>query len=392
KIKKDIPEIDSAKVFLNAIHTHNAPGTFDWKGWWEPDSEAVTTAEYHDFLIDKLSELIAEAWQNKEPAGIAAAFASARVGHCRAAMYADGTSEMYGDTARVDFIGLEGSEDSGVEPCPSQVYEAGRKVSSDFMGALREKLKVQFGSDFKTLPQISAAGCQAPRDLPRNYKSDEPAFWFEEDIDAIADRLLKAVNAAYERVRDKAVYDDIELKHKVCQLNLPRRHATEEEYKEACGTVARLEAIKSVEETYKDFVAEVTANEKTAGRPGPYDSKLHNFVLIQNAKAVVTRYNEQNEKPNCKFTTHVVRLGNIVFASNPFELYLAYGQQMKARSRAQQTFVIQLTSGYSGYLPTEFAEERGAYGSLIINGQLGSDSGKKLVDETIAAVDSLFNE
>ncbi|MHC4872394.1 MAG: neutral/alkaline non-lysosomal ceramidase N-terminal domain-containing protein, partial [Planctomycetota bacterium] len=115
KIKKDIPEIDSAKVFLNAIHTHNAPGTFDWKGWWEPDSEAVTTAEYHDFLIDKLSKLIAEAWENKEPAGIAPAFASARVGHCRAAMYADGTSEMYGDTARVDFIGLEGSEDSGVE-------------------------------------------------------------------------------------------------------------------------------------------------------------------------------------------------------------------------------------------------------------------------------------
>ena len=149
-------------------------------------------------------------------------------------------------------------------------------------------------------------------------------------------------------------------------------------------------------EVYKAFAAfcaETRANEKLDG-PGPYDSKLHHFVLICNAMAVIERYRDQDEHPELHFDMHVVRLGDAVFASNPFELYLYYGQNIKARSRAQQTFLVQLACGadlHAGYLPSPDAERFGGYGGLIINGQVGSDGGYKLADLTVEAIGRLFD-
>lgn len=53
---------------------------------------------------------------------------------------------------------------------------------------------------------------------------------------------------------------------------------------------------------------------------------------------------------------HVIRLGTVAIATNPFELFLDYGNQIKARSFAEQTFLIQLACGTDGYLPTEKAK------------------------------------
>ena len=152
---------------------------------------------------------LVNAWKNRKEGSIARAFGFARVGHCRRPVFADGTAEMYGDTTRLDFIGLEAGEDSGVDmlftydaagkktgmflnvACPSQVMESTYKVSSDFAGATRELLKKEYGEKFHMLYQISPAGCQSPRDLVRHYTT-EPDFWHEDGVAVIADRLLAA--------------------------------------------------------------------------------------------------------------------------------------------------------------------------------------------------------
>jgi hypothetical protein len=89
---------------------------------------------------------------------------------------------------------------------------------------------------------------------------------------------------------------------------------------------------------------------------------------------------------------HVLRLGAVVFVTNPFELYLDFGQQIKARSRAAQTFVVQLCGGTGGYLPSARAEQLGGYGGLIINGTVGSDGGKQLVDATVGTIAELWGQ
>jgi hypothetical protein len=116
-------------------------------------------------------------------------------------------------------------------------------------------------------------------------------------------------------------------------------------------------------------------------------------VQVKNAQAVIKRYENQDENPNYIFDMNVIRLGNIAMANNPFELYLYYGQNIKARSHAFQTFLVQLSGNgnfHAGYLPSPDAEKFGGYGGLIINGQVGSDGGYKLCDITVEAINKMF--
>lgn len=411
-------EIDPSKIFLNAIHSHSAPSLGFQKNpspgtgiasrkWFDLRDVAITPEEYADFAIPLIVNAIVNAWRSRRPGGIASGFGNARVGHCRRAVYANGTAEMYGDTTRPDFIGMETSEDTGVEmlftldeqgkrtglflnvACPSQNMESTYMVSSDFAGATRERLKEAYGEDFRMIYQISPAGCQSPRDLVRHYTT-EPDFWHADGVVVLAERLFNAVQTA---VVGEADYTPV-LKSTSFEVALPRRRVSYTDWKNAKAEVERLCAIMPEDEAYKAFCDELHAKEKLDG-PGPYDSKLHHFVLIQNAKAVIARYENQDASPELFFDMNVVRLGNIAIASNPFELYLVYGQNIKARSHAFQTFLVQLSNGaknfHAGYLPSPEAERYGGYGGLVINGQVGSDGGYKLADITVEAINKLFD-
>lgn len=86
---------------------------------------------------------------------------------------------------------------------------------------------------------------------------------------------------------------------------------------------------------------------------------------------------------------HVLRLGDVAIATNEFELYTDYGVQIKARSPAVQTFVIQLT-GSAGYLPTERAVRGGGYGAVIQSSRVGPEGGQVLVDRTVDRIRSMW--
>jgi hypothetical protein len=268
--------------------------------------------------------------------------------------------------------------------------EATHLVSSDFMGALREKLKAEFGPEFATLCQIGAGGCQSPRDLSRGYRGAEPDFWGPDGVEVAAERLLCAVKRALPRAAARIETNPL-LFHRRKRLSLPVRRASREEYDAAREEMARLEAIRDSTSAYRDFCEEVRRNEKAPGRPGPHDSKLHHFVLIRNAEAVAKRYEEQDSAPEFAMDLHVVRLGGAAMATNPFELFLEYGQRIKARSPAEQTLVVQLAGGSGGYLPTPHAEEHGGYGALIINGRVGSEGGALLVEESLTELAALWS-
>lgn len=407
-LQRELPELDGARIILNATHTHNAPGVNPITGisWLTELPDVTPAAEYRRFVMGKVKDAVIIAWRSRNPGGIARALSYARVGHCRRAVYLNGSAEMYGHTNREDFQGMEGGEDSGVDllftfdahrqptgvilnlACPSQVMEATYKVSSDFIGEARRLLQQRFGPDFRVLAQISAAGCQSPRDLTRNYQG-EPDFWHEDGVAEIGQRLEAAIVAVLPRAIANVDFSPV-LCHSVSHIALPRRRASHAGYLAAQTELTRLETVLSELDAYARFCDEVRRNEKITGRPGPYDSKLHHFVLIQNSKAVIARYQDQDQRPELEMELHVVRLGNAVFVTNPFELFLDFGHRIKARSVAGQTFVVQLCSGDDGYVPSPRAEQLGGYGGLIINGEVGADGGARLVDLTINAISTLW--
>ena len=77
--------------------------------------------------------------------------------------------------------------------------------------------------------------------------------------------------------------------------------------------------------------------------------------------------------PHPAVELHVLRLWDAAFATNPFECFLDYALRIKARSAAAQTFCVQLTAGYHGYLPTTRAMKGGHYGADVASNQVGPE-------------------
>jgi hypothetical protein len=105
---------------------------------------------------------------------------------------------------------------------------------------------------------------------------------------------------------------------------------------------------------------------------------------------VIARFEEGDKLPSFAMELHVLRIGDVAIATNPFELYLDYGVQMKARSPAEQTFLIQLATDAGGYLPTSKAIEGGSYSALPVSNKVGPEGGQLLVDETVRAIRNLW--
>ncbi|OGV70082.1 MAG: hypothetical protein A3K19_27635 [Lentisphaerae bacterium RIFOXYB12_FULL_65_16] len=105
---------------------------------------------------------------------------------------------------------------------------------------------------------------------------------------------------------------------------------------------------------------------------------------------VVARFDRGEPMPTFQAELHVLRLGDLALATNPFELYQDLGLQIKARSPAAQTMVVQLAAGTGLYLPTERAVRGGHYGAHPVVAPVGPEGGRELVDATLAAIRELF--
>ena len=104
----------------------------------------------------------------------------------------------------------------------------------------------------------------------------------------------------------------------------------------------------------------------------------------------IARYNLQQTTDMNEIEVHVIRLGDIAFATNPYELFLDYGNQMKARSHAKQTMLIQLSCGAAGYLPTEKAEKGSHYSAYVSSGIQGHEGGDLLVRKTVSEINKMM--
>ncbi len=411
-VRARVPSLDPEAVFLNATHIHSGPSWFVPFRWWVPAAGALPPAAIRARILDRVVLAVANAWNARQPGRVGASSACVPTGFCRRMLYADGRAAMYGETNREDFSGVESGNDSEVKmlftwnkqdeltglivnvACPAQVMEAGYEVSGDFFGELRKRLHATYGERVHLLAQVGAAGCQSPRNLPAQSKEDHN-FWDESGVCALADRLEKAVEeglASARRHSDPAP----ELKHTVARIELPVRRASAEDYQAACAEVERItraypDAATASRELFAIFVEDTHAREKLQSH-GPFDDKELDFVRLENAQAVIARYESQDRTPIFSMELHAVRLGDSVFVTNPFELFLDYGQRICARSRARRTFVVQFACDSGGYLPTARAVAADGYSAFIINGRVGPEGGRALVDASVKAIDALWEE
>lgn len=379
RLKTILPELDARNLLLNATHTHTAP---DVDGAYETPAGVMTSAEYFDFLADSVTDAAVRAWRARRPAGVSWALGHAVIGYNRRASFADGRSVMYGPLARPDFLGFEGYEDHALEmlffwtpdrkltgiainvACPAQALGRERFVSADFWHDARVELRRRYGDDLFVFPMIGAAGDQSPHVQLR--KAAEAKMRERLGI-SVTGQIARRIAQAVEEVYPAAAADirsGAHFAHRVEQLRLPVRRVTPAEMEAAEAEYARAEKAPAD------------------------DDKRH--VNMQWMLAVMERYRRQDAAAEFPMELHVIRLGDVALATNPFELFLDFGLRMKARSRAELTFVIQLACGEGDYLPTAKAVAGGGYGAEIASNLVGPEGGQVLVNRTEALINSLF--
>ncbi|WP_406698159.1 hypothetical protein V5E97_04825 [Singulisphaera sp. Ch08] len=377
-LKQRLPDLDSQKVVLNATHTHTAPVMKE--GEYEiPKDGIMQPTEYADFLAKQVADAAVKAWQARKPGRVGWGLGHAVVAQNRRAVYADGHAQMYGVTNLANFRGIEGSEDQGVEvlffwnpegkllatainvACPSQEVEGLSAVNADFWHEVRETLRSRHGKDLLVLAWTGAAGDQSPHLMYRK-RAEERMRTLRglTRLKELATRIVGAWDEAYDGAR-KEQHADAPLVHKVATIQLPVRVVSD----------AEVAAAKSkIESLSKDPV---------------------NRRSVVWHQEVVDRHERQKAGPVNPYPMelHVIRLGDVAIATNDFELFTEYGIQMKARSRALQTFIIQL-AGPGSYLPTERAVRGGGYSAIVESNLVGPEGGQVLSDETVNLINSLW--
>ena len=87
---------------------------------------------------------------------------------------------------------------------------------------------------------------------------------------------------------------------------------------------------------------------------------------------------------------NIIRIGDTVICTNPAELFVEYGLQIRDSSPARVTFISQLTDGYIGYIPTELAFSRGGYETWCApSSKMDVSTGQQIVDTTVRMLNEL---
>ena len=319
RIRTQLPDFDSRKLFLNATHTHTGPGFIDstFKDLYDVSHDAgvMKASEYAEVFLDRVSKAVVQAWQNRKPGALSWALSQAVVSHNRRAQFFNGSTVMYGNTETPDFSNVEGPEDHAVNlvflwgpeskwtgiiinlACTSQETENLNEISADFWHDVREELHWRHGADLFILPQCAPSGDLSPHPIYRQKAAQ------------IMD-LSRGLSRRKEIARRIAnAVDDV----------LPIAQADPQ---------SRL--------IFRHTVASATLPEQPPGSEPFYETD-----------------------PVQPMEFHVLRLGDVAIATSPFELYVDYGTRIQARSPTAVTLLVQLSSGNSGYLPTARAVKGG---------------------------------
>ncbi len=423
------PDIPVDKILMNATHTHTGPSVYgDQKSGKDTGSvtsgfndlpldgfEVASNDEYREFFCRQTVDAIDEAYTRRAAGGIAYGYGFAVVGHSRRTVYFDdvskrpgavidsthgvnGHARMYGETNDPQFSHYEAGTDPFINllytfdtsgkltgaivnvPCPSQNSEGASLISASFWNEAREAIRVRHGNIF-ILPQTAASGDLAPRIL--HYKRAQQRrlklkYGCEpEPISELNARrdIAERIAAAFTEVLDWAKKDirtDSPVTHVVDTVHLSKRMISDEE---AACEQKQLDALMR-----REFKQDGT----------PQERLIHDSILVSGRKRcrrILRRYANQEAEPKLPMELHVVRIGDITFASNQFELYMDFMHRIQARSPFTQTFIVQLAGvpGADGgtYLATERGVDGKGYSASRYCNLVSPQGGQELVDETV---------
>ena len=411
------PKIDVEKIVLNATHNHGAPCVrtapelaaelakhalkvpAEWS-YYGVAPDAMSPVGYLEFAAPRIAKAIARAWKDRKPGGVSFGLGHAVVSHNRLVVYDNGRSAQFGDTNRPDFSHIEGYEDHSVGllytydasrkltgvvinvPCSAWGYV--QRITAGFWHETRNELRKRLGKSIHVLQQVAVSGEQWPRALvERRAEERMRKITGRNRREEIAVRLANAVTSVLPYIQDQVEWNPTFV-HRVEQVELSRRHVTDKEAQSRRKDFDRLLG------QYRKMRQQIEANPKVREQPRWYQDISAVYWRLARAARVVRMFDLQQTQPKIPVPVHVVRIGDMVIATFPLAPYLDFGIQIKARSKAVQTFTVQTADGHYRYLPTERSLAGNAYGAVLESTVFGPKGGRELVEQTLEVINSLW--
>ena len=422
-VAKMEPKLPRDKWIVNSTHTHTGGALYGPGRHGVPEGMAFDEkAEYRTMFIRSAAEAIVEAWRNRALGKIAWGHGFVVAGFSRRTVYKEdlnniprlkhdsnspvmrGHATMHGPNIP-EFSHYE----AGMDPFANYLFtfdmedkltgaiinisttaQCGNSdpahLSADFWNEARQAFKAKYG-DIYLLPQCAAAGDITPiqqhykkaqaRRLKLKYgdKAEAKVIRFRMDV---ADRIL----ASFDEVLAWASKDKrymLPICHTTIYPKLARAVYAPDDVAEAKRRLEELEKTPLPEEA--EPVARNRALTYRATRRGKYTKVAKNPEFIA-------------KTPVLEAEIHIVRIGDIAFASNPFELFIDYMHRIQRQSPYELTFIVQLAQmgGLpAGYLPTERAVANRGYSAEPYSYSIAPAGGDTLVAETVKELRRLYN-
>lgn len=436
RVEEINPEINTLKIVMNATHTHCGPlvqlgETVSCWGKLEDlphdDVEINSQTEYTEFFIENAASAIVESFNNKSEGLISYGYGYSVVAHSRRSVYfddlskrdgyasnscfVDGHARMYGNTNDDMFSHFEAGADHFANflftfdkdekltgaivnvPCPSQNSGSESMLSADFWHDARCEIRKKYGDIF-ILPQCAAAGDLSPRLLHykkaqdrrfklkySDYKLDERAE-FNLELYARRDIGIR-ISEAFDEVfswASKEKFKEAPIVHSVKTIELDKRLITDDEYNFALAEIEK-NKVRPPFVTDGEPLEKLKKNSQIVAGGGRYSR-------------IPYRYETQKTNPKHKMELHVIKLGNIAFASNQFELYMDYQHRIQARSPFEQTFIVQLCAQPGQNCGSYLATKRGVwavgYSASMFDNIVSPEGGQQLVEETLNELKKIY--
>ena len=384
-LQTSLTGFDGDRLVLSATHIHTGPNinidpfTALLDGRDDPPG-SIPTVECIRQVALGIEKAVLTAVKNLEPSIFEIAVSYTITGTSRRASYFDGTGVMYGDVKRPDFAGMEGRDGGPMQilyvrraldnalagvvaavPCTAQADEMGHYVTADYWATARDVIKQGLGDGVVILGLIRSAGDLSPHTMVDGGKLIERLGGEKGAVDMgkrVGTAVVIAAGDVLAAYGADAAFDYASLRD-----TLPLWTADKDEYDAA-----------------KLFVAD-----GGKGGLGP----LKDMMAYSTAFTRIKRYELGQAEYPVDF--HALRVGDIAFITNPFEMYIEYADRIRAACPEAQVIDVQLAGDDClGYLATQKAIDAGGYSTMIFSCYFDAKGGEMAVEKSIALIKELF--
>ena len=235
------------------------------------------------------------------------------------------------------------------------VGNTGLQVSADYFGEFSRLMEVRLATKSPRFVAMLSNGTSG--DINNiNFRQPRPRRAVFEQITVVASKAADAATLAIRSAGTPSAKVGLGMKQREVTL----RHRaiapeTLERAKKLTAIPLKAGERKSLERIYAERTVALAKEPATAG------------VVIQ-----------------------AIRIGDLAICTLPFEVLVEIGLELKDKSPAKDTFVVELANGGYGYLPTPRQHELGGYETWLGTSKVQEDASEILVKNLLEMLDALF--